>query len=95
MGVANGSTIGPAPGSGITARHIVLVARGADGPPNNPAHAISIGGSGTIAINAFAPNGTLSIGSQTTAVGAFLGKRVSVGSNTVMTLDSSFLIPES
>lgn len=94
VGVANGSTIGPAPGSGITARHIVLVARGADGPPNNPAHAISIGGSGTIAINAFAPNGTLSIGSQTKAVGAFLGKRVSVGSNAVMTLDSSFLIPE-
>jgi hypothetical protein len=92
--VADGFVVGPAPGSGISARQIVLFARGTDGPPNNPANAISVGGGGTIAINAYAPNGTLSIGSQTNAVGAFLGKRVAVGPNTVMTLDSSFLIPE-
>ena len=93
--VADGSTVGPAAGSGVTARDIVLYAHGTDGPPNNPAHAIALGGSTTLSLNAYAPNGTLSVGSQSTAVGAYLGRRVMVGSNTAMTLDSSFLIPES
>jgi hypothetical protein len=91
---ANGTAVGPAPGSGIGARDVVLYAHGVDGPPSNPPHAITFGSRTTLALNAYAPNGTLSIGSQATAVGAFLGRRVTVGSNTVMTLDSSFLIPE-
>jgi hypothetical protein len=87
VSVSNGGTVGPAPGSGITARDVVLYAHAADGP-------ITLGNHTTIALNAYAPNGTLSIGSQSHVVGALLGKRVSIGSNTVMTLDSSFLIPE-
>jgi hypothetical protein len=91
---ANGCTLGPAAGSGIGARDFVIYAHGIDGPPNNPAHAITLGGGASLAVNAYAPNGTLSIGSNTSALGAFLGRRVSVGSGTVLTLDSSFLIPE-
>lgn len=92
--LADGATVGPAPGSGITARHIVLVARGNDGPPNSPSQALMVGSGATVALNAYVPNGTLTIAGQTTLDGAFLGKRMMVGPGAVLTLDSSFLIPE-
>jgi len=89
----NGSTVGPAAGSGAVAHEIVFYANGTDGPANKPSNAIQIGGMTNVAINAYAVNGTLSIGSFGVANGAFLGKRVDIADNVNLSLDSSFLCP--
>lgn len=47
----------------------------------------------TIAANVFVPNGTLSIGNNSILSGAFIGRRVSVGSNVGVTKDSVFVLP--
>ena len=89
----NGSIVGPATGSGIGARDIVLYSLGTDGPSNKPSDAIQIGSQSHSSINAYAVNGTMSIGSYGVGHGAFLGKRVAIAENVVLTLDSSFLCP--
>ena len=71
----------------------MLYANGTDGPATKPANAIDLGSGTTIGVDAYAPNGTLSIGSSSVATGAFLGRRVIVGSNATLNLDSSFLAP--
>ena len=91
--IGNGSSVGPAPASGITAFDVVWYATGVDGPPKKPANAFDIGSNATVSLNAFAPNGTTTIGSYAVATGAFLGKRVSVGSNVVLNENSAFLAP--
>jgi hypothetical protein len=80
-------------GSGVSPRDVLVVATGVDGPPNKPANAIDIGGTVDVQIDAYAPNGTLSLGSHDVARGAFLGRRVVVGSSTTVELSSSFLSP--
>jgi len=89
--IANGATVGPTTSSSVLPREVILYATGTDGPPNNPSDAIGIGTYAVLGIDAYAPNGTLSIGSFTSATGAFIGKQVLVGSNVVLNLDSSFL----
>ena len=71
----------------------MLYATGVDGPPSKPANAISLGSQTTIGLNAYAPNGTLSIGSFTTARGAFVGKQVAVAGNVTLSEDSVFVCP--
>ena len=91
--VANGAEVKPTAASGVQARDVVLYATGTDGPPNNPGDAIAFGSNAILGINAYAPNGTLSIGSYANAIGAFIGRRVLVGSNAVLRRDSIFICP--
>jgi len=89
--VGNGARVLPL--TGVLPRQIVLYATGVDGPPHKPADAIRFGSNMILAINAYAPNGTLSVGSGTMAVGAFIGQRVSIESNATLKEDSVFLCP--
>ncbi|MGH3370547.1 MAG: HYR domain-containing protein, partial [Nocardioidaceae bacterium] len=92
--VASGTTVGPAPASGLSAKDLVIYSSAVDGPPNKPADAIQFGSMAVIAANAYAPNGTVSVGTYTSATGAFVGKRVVVASNAVVNRDSAFVSPE-
>jgi hypothetical protein len=87
---ASGSTSHQQP-CGNTARDVVRIADGTDGPPGNPLHPIGAHGQ---ECDERLLNGTLPIGTHADAVGAFLGRRVSVAPNVTMRLDSSVLIPE-
>jgi len=91
--LGNGTRVGPASGSGVRARDIVLYTLGSDGPPKKPGQAITIGSQAQVELDAYAPNGTLSIGSQTNATGAFLGMTVDVATGVTLDLDSAFLAP--
>ena len=91
--VANGTQVAPAVASGVQPHDIVIYATGADGPPNKPGEALAIGSQSVIGVNAYAPNGTLSIGSYTVATGAFIGKRVAVEGNVTLSEDSAFICP--
>jgi len=90
---AGGVQIGPTAASGVQAHDVIVYATGVDGPPNKPGDAISIGSQSVVGVNAYAPNGTLSIGAYTAATGAFVGKRVVVGSNVTLNEDSAFVCP--
>ncbi len=89
--IGNGASL--LPGPGVNPRDVLVVATGGDGPPNKPANAIDVGGTVQILVDAYAPNGTLSLGSHDVARGAFIGRRVLVGSSTTLELNSSFLSP--
>ncbi len=91
--VSNGGEVGPTPGGSIQPHDVVLYATGVDGPPNKPGQAIEFGAYSVLGINAYAPNGTLTIGSHAVGTGAFLGKRVAVGSNVTLAEDSVFFQP--
>jgi hypothetical protein len=77
----------------VHAHDVVLYGAGVDGPPNKPADAIAFGSNVTLGLNAYAPNGTFSIGSYTAGTGAFLAKRVAVGGSVTLNEDSVFLSP--
>jgi hypothetical protein len=81
----------PAPGGAVQPHDIVLYATGQDAPPN--ADAIVIGASAIVGFNAYAPNGTVTIGPNTNATGAFVGKRVKTASNVTLAEDSAFVQP--
>jgi len=91
--IGNNAEVKATAASGVLAHDVVLYATGIDGPPNSPASAIAIGSNAVVGINAYAPNGTLSVGTYANATGAFIGLRVSVGSNVVFTKDSIFICP--
>ncbi|HZN03271.1 MAG TPA: hypothetical protein VFD06_06745 [Candidatus Polarisedimenticolia bacterium] len=91
--IADGGRIGPSSSGGFASRDIVLYVNGADGPPNNPSDAFSAGTGAVVRVNAFVPNGTLSMGTSTAGTGAFIGRRVSFGTSVVLALDSSFIVP--
>jgi hypothetical protein len=91
--VGNGATVGPTAGSGIEPRDVVLTALGTDGPAKKPGDAFTIGGMATVNADAYAPFGTISIGSFTQATGAFIGRWVVVADNVTLALSSSFLCP--
>src|SRR5262249_23759697 len=52
-----------------------------------------IGEQNTIEANIYAPNGTLWLKARTSATGAFIGKRVRLGDDTTVALDSIFNSP--
>ncbi len=93
MLVGNNAEVKATAASGVLAHDVVLYATGIDGPPNSPASAIAIGSNAVVGINAYAPNGTLTVGSYANATGAFIGRWVSVGSNVVFKKDSIFVCP--
>jgi hypothetical protein len=62
---------------------------GSDGDDAGPT-SVHIGEQNTIEANIYAPNGTLWLKARTTAVGAFIGKRVRIGEGTQLALDSVF-----
>jgi hypothetical protein len=43
--------------------------------------------------NVYAPNGTVTIGNNSTFTGAAIGLRLDVGSDVTVTNDSAFLLP--
>jgi hypothetical protein len=89
--LGNTSRLGPSVASGTSPRDIVVYVNGADGAGSHDA--LAIGGHAEVRLDAFVPNGTLSIGAFTEATGAFVGRRVDVASDVVLNLDSSFLVP--
>jgi len=91
--IGNNAQFAPTSSSGVEAHDVVLYATGSDGPPNKPASAIAAGSYAVLALNAYAPNGTLSLGSFTMATGAFVGARVAVAANVTLSEDSVFLCP--
>ena len=52
--------------------------------------AVSIGQNVKLAATVYAPNGTVWLQKGVTATGAFVGKRLQVGENAKLTLDSGF-----
>jgi hypothetical protein len=91
--ISNGAQVAPTAASGVVPHDVIVYATGANGPPNKPADAIAIGSQATIGLNAYAPNGTLSIGSFTAATGAFVAKQVVVAGNVTLNEDSIFVCP--
>lgn len=87
--VGGGSIVGPAPSSGLSARDLRLYVAGADGQRK----AIEIGGGSSVSMNAFAKFGTVAIGADVVATGAFIGRAVDVDAKAVLNLDSAFLAP--
>ena len=90
--IGSNTVTGPAAGSGITASEVVLWVAGVDGPPGQPT-AFTSTNDATLALNAYAKNGTLTIGASNSATGAFLGLRVRVGNGATLNLDSAFDYP--
>lgn len=83
------SVLQPVPGFDLDATDLVVYVTGTDGPPANPAAFLGRTAT-TIVANIYASEGTLSFGRQSSATGAFLGKRVDVGEKAVLNLQSGF-----
>lgn len=93
LSTKNLTTVGPAAAASIDASSIVFYVAGINGTTGALAatpKAVEIGTSNTVAINLYAPNGTIWVQDGTTATGAFLGKDVDLGANAQVTLDSAF-----
>ena len=83
----NGSGfIQPGPGG---AAHLRLYVSGADAAANKPA--VDMFAGSTIAANVFVLNGTLSVGNKSILTGAFIARRLQLGSNVTVTKDSVFV----
>jgi hypothetical protein len=78
--------IQPTPGG---APHLKLYIGGADLAPTKPA--VDVFAGSTIGANVFVLNGTLKIGNNSILAGAFIGRRVLLGSNVIVTKDSVFV----
>jgi hypothetical protein len=62
---------------------------GPDGDNAGPA-AVHIGADSVVQANIHAPNGMVWLKARTTAIGAFIGRRVRIGDGVRLTLDSAF-----
>ena len=82
-------TIGPDDADPLKAAKIIFYVAFASGAGLTPA-AVTIGDSGTIQANVYAPNGTLVLGEKVTATGAFLARNVDVGSQVKVDLETFF-----
>ncbi len=76
----------PTPGAPA---HLKLYVGGADLAANRPA--VDIFAGSTIAANVYVPNGTLAVGNTSILTGAFIAKRLLLGSNVRVTKDSVFV----
>ncbi|HSR67473.1 MAG TPA: hypothetical protein VLU25_05985 [Acidobacteriota bacterium] len=85
--------VGPAAGSGISARNIIFYVGGSNGgtggPDDLPAAATAGKGS-SVEANFYAPDGTVLMDKDSQWTGAFLGRDVRVDTNTTVMLDSFF-----
>jgi hypothetical protein len=87
------TTLGPAAGASIDASSIVFYVGGINGTTGGLTQtpkAVEIGTGNTVAINLYAPNGTIWLQDGGLATGAFLGKDIDVGVNVQVTLDSAW-----
>jgi hypothetical protein len=93
LNIGKDVSLSPDPTSGLTASAVHFFVTGQNGDTGDlgatPA-AAEFGNNDIIAASIYVPNGTLNIGNDTQASGAFLGKWVSVGNNTTLTLDSGW-----
>jgi internalin A len=84
-------SIGPDEDAGISAKDIAVYVHGEDGKRGfyrGFPKAVYLGRYSEVHANLYAPNGTVWIGHNSTAKGAFVGKDVVVGYNAEITLDS-------
>jgi hypothetical protein len=93
LNVGSDVNLSPDPTSGLTASAVHFFVTGQNGDTGDlgatPA-AAAFGNNDILAASIFVPNGTLNIGKDTQASGAFLGKWVTIGNNTTLTLDSGW-----
>lgn len=93
LSTKNLTTVGPATGAPIDASSILFYVAGINGTSGAltaTPKAVDIGTNNTVAVNLYAPNGTIWLQDGTQATGAFLGKDIDVGLNVQVTLDSAF-----
>lgn len=86
------SRVMPDNGSGLSASDMILYVAGANSSCGLEADTLAaeIGGNNLVMANFYAPNGTIKIGKDGNANGAFIGRDVLVGKNTQLTLNSYF-----
>ncbi len=87
------TTIGPAPGSGLTAAAIVFYVGGINGTGggvNETPAATLLGATNTITANLYSPNGTLWLGDNGVATGTLFARDVRVGLNAQVSLSSAW-----
>jgi hypothetical protein len=82
--------IGPANGSGLDAADLIVYVAGDDGRPCSVSRAVVVGQKGVVTVSLYAPNGTLLLGPEVQARGAFIGRDVVVGHKTQVWLESGF-----
>ncbi|MFZ5570715.1 MAG: PQQ-binding-like beta-propeller repeat protein [Thermodesulfobacteriota bacterium] len=83
--------IGPAEGSAIGARDIVMVVHGYKGRKGNTlATAVKIGGQNILKANIFAPDGKIWVQHDSEVEGALIGREILIGVQVQVTLDSGF-----
>ncbi|MFL6200116.1 MAG: Ig-like domain-containing protein [Thermoanaerobaculia bacterium] len=93
LGTKTLTTVGPAAGASIDASSILFYVGGINGTTGGLTQtpkAVEIGTSNTVAINLYAPNGTIWLQDGTLATGAFLGRDVDLGIDAQVTLDSAW-----
>jgi RHS repeat-associated protein len=93
LGSSPSALIGPAPGSGISAKDIRIYVNGINGWSGRlyaVPKAAEVGFNNIIEANIYAPNGTIWIRPGTVAGGAFIGKDVRIGMNVQVNLNSGF-----
>jgi hypothetical protein len=89
--LADRTIINATPTADVPPRKVLLYVLGTDGSPST--EAFSSGSNTRLALNIYVPNGTLSIGSHNASRGAFIARRVQLGSNLTLDLDSVFVQP--
>ncbi len=85
--------VGPAAGSGVTAAQIILYIGGIDGATGalgSLPRAVNFGRGSTVQANVYAPNGTISLGRDSSVTGAFLARDVLIEQGSTITAASYF-----
>ncbi|MFN8440638.1 MAG: LamG-like jellyroll fold domain-containing protein [Caldilineaceae bacterium] len=95
VSIGQGSLVIPAAtATSLTARDIVFYVAGRNGTNGGLSEtpkAVSIGQNSTLKLNLLAPNGTVQMDQTIVATGAFMGRWVSWGQNSTLTLASRFV----
>jgi len=91
LAIGDSASVAPKAGSGVTAHQVIFYIGGADAVNSRGVKvpAVKIGNLVQINANIYAPNGTLTIGTDAKLVGAFIGQAVDVGDRFAAMLDSA------
>ncbi len=88
------TVVGPAPGAGnLTARDVIIIGTGINGKKgaiDDTPEAVQFGEKSTVRANVYAPNGLLWIKAGSMATGAFVGKWVRMGNDSMIALEGGF-----
>jgi hypothetical protein len=90
MGADNGTVIGPAPGSAITASDIIFYVGGTNAQSSFP-YVVDISPKSNVSANIYAPNGTILLDKGTSAIGAFFSKDVQIGQGVQLRVATAFV----